>query len=98
MFMVAAANSYPEEFTRTAVIKDALTQIIGVPLNWEGSQARFGIRLGAIKFGDTTFFVVEVKNEVGLGDASLQAALSYAHIATSLMDTVKSFYVLFHFY
>jgi len=55
-----------------------------VPLDWEVLQGRFAIRPGAINFGDNPFFVVEVKNEAGIeGDASLQAALSYAHIATS---------------
>jgi len=97
--MVAAANSYPDELTWTAAIKGALTQIFAVPLNWEVSQAGFGIKPDAIKLGDTPFFVVEANNEPGLGgDASLQAALSYAHIATSPVDKVKSFYLHFHFY
>jgi len=86
---VTAAISYPDEVTRTAAIKGALTQIIGVPLNWEVSQGRFGIRPDAIDSGNTPFFVVEVKNELGLGgDASLQAVLSYVHIATSPVDKV----------
>src|SRR6267154_1242648 len=95
MFMSVAANSCPDELTRTATIRDILNQIFSVPLDWEVSQSRFGIKPDAINSGDTPFFVVEVKNEAGLeGDASLQAALSYAHIATSPVDNVKSFYVL----
>jgi len=74
-----------------AVIKDILSRIIAVPLDWEVSQARFGDRPDAINLDDTPFFVVEVKNEAGLeGDASLEAALSYAHIATSPMDKDSS--------
>ena len=59
LFMVAAANSYPDELTWTAAIKGALTQIVAVPLNWEVSQAGFGIKPDAIKLGDTPFFVAE---------------------------------------
>jgi len=93
MFMAVAADSYPDEHTWASSIKDILSQIFPATLNWEVSQTWFGIKPGAIKFGDTPFFVV-VKNEAGLeGDSSLEAALSYAHIATSPVDTVKFFYV-----
>ncbi|KAI0286822.1 hypothetical protein BGY98DRAFT_929912 [Russula aff. rugulosa BPL654] len=95
VFMNASANIYRDELTRTAAIKVILEQIFATPLIWGISQARFGIRPGALDCGDTPFFVVEVKNEAGLeGDASLQAALSYAHIATSPLVKVESFYVL----
>jgi hypothetical protein len=95
VFMNASTNIYRDELTRTAAIKGILEQIFATPLIWGISQARFGIRPGALDCGDTPFFVVEVKNEAGLeGDASLQAALSYAHIATSPLVKVKSFYVL----
>ena len=89
MFMFIAANSYPDTSTRIAAINGILSRIFAVPLDWEVPQSRFGIKPGAINFGDTPFLVVEVKNEVGLeGDAYLQAALSYAHIATSPVDNV----------
>ena len=97
LFMVAAANSYPDRFTRTAAIRDVIDQIFGVSINMEVSETRFGIQPDAINLGDIPFFVVEVKNEAGLkGDASLEAALSYAHIATSPVDVVKSFNVHCH--
>ena len=63
LFMVIAANSYPNESTRTVAIKDILDSIFGIPLNWEVSQKQFGIRPDAISHGDKPFFVVEVKNE-----------------------------------
>jgi len=88
--MSVAVNSYPNELTWMAAIRDILNQIFFVPLDWEVLQSWFGARPDAINSGDTPFFVVEVKNEAGLeGDASLQAALSYAHIATSLVDNIK---------
>jgi len=88
-FIVTSVISYPNEVMQTAAIKGALTQIVSVPLNWEVLQGWFGIQPDAIDSGDTPFFVVEVKNELGLGgDASLQAALSYVHIATSPVDKV----------
>jgi hypothetical protein len=94
MFMACAANSYRGESSRTEAIKATLNDIINVPLNWEASQSLFGIRPDAINFGDIPFFVMEVKNEAGLeGDASLQAALSYARIATSFLHSVRSFYI-----
>jgi hypothetical protein len=97
LFMVIAANSYPGESERITAIKDTLNQIFAVPLDWDVPQARFGIKPSAINLGDTPFFLVEVKNEAGLeGDASLKAALSYAHIVISLVDKVKSFYVHCH--
>jgi len=84
VFMHISAESYPDEATRVEAIKYILNQIFAVPLDWEVLQGRFAIRPGAINVGDNPFFVVEVKNEAGIdGDASLQAALSYAHIATS---------------
>src|SRR5258708_719549 len=95
-FMVLAANSYPNESTRVTVIKDILSRIVAVPLDWEVPEARFGVRPDAINLDDTPFFVVEVKNEAGLeGDASLQAALSYAHIATSMDKVNSSVFFLF---
>ena len=87
IFMVVAANSYSNESMRTVAIKDILNSIFGMQLNWDVSLNQFGIKPDAISFGDKPFFVVEVKNEAGLeGDASLQAALSYAHIATSILN------------
>ena len=70
--MNASTNIYRDELTRTAAIKVILEQIFATLLIWGISQARFGIRPGALDCGDTPFFVVEVKNEAGLeGDASL---------------------------
>jgi hypothetical protein len=93
--MSVSADSYAVEDMRTAVIKDILNQIFATPLNWRIPMAQHNIKPDALGFGDTPFFVVEVKNEAGLkGDASLQAAISYAHIATSPLDKVQSFYVL----
>ena len=87
IFMVVAANSYSNDSMRTVAIKDNLNSIFGMQLNWDVLLNQFGIKPDAISFGDKPFFVVEVKNEAGLeGDASLQAALSYAHIATSILN------------
>jgi hypothetical protein len=82
--MHISAESYPDGATRVEAIKYILNEIFAVSLEWEALQGRFAIRPGTIDFGDNPFFVVEVKNEAGLeGDASLQAALSYAHIVSS---------------
>ena len=84
VFMQISADVYPKEARRIDAIKHILNRIFAVPLDWEVLQARFAIRPDAVITGDNPFFVVEVKNEAGMeGDASLQAALSYAHIATS---------------
>jgi hypothetical protein len=94
MFMETAASCYPDGSTRTAAMKNIFDWIIGGSSNWEVSQTRFGIRPDAINPGDIPFFVMEVKNEAGLeGDVTFQAALSYAHIATSLVGPVRSSYV-----
>jgi hypothetical protein len=94
-FIKFSADTYSNEDVRTSHIKDTLHQIFASPLNWKIPKALFNIQPDALGFGDTPFFVVEVKNEAGLeGDASLQAALSYAHIATSSQGKVKLFYVL----
>ena len=84
VFMNISADIYPTEARRVDAIKHILNRIFALPLDWEVLQSRFGIKPDAINIGDNPFFVVEVKNEAGIeGDASLQAALSYAHIATS---------------
>ena len=83
-FMHISAECYPKEVNRIDAFKFILTQIFDAPIDWDVMQSRFGIRPDAINIGDNPFFVVEVKNEAGLeGDASLQAALSYARIAAS---------------
>jgi len=93
LFMVVSADSYADKSARTLAIKDTLDQIFGVPIDWKVRQTLFGIKPDAINKGDIPFLVVEVKNEAGLeGDGSLQAALSYAHIATSSIDKTKSNY------
>lgn len=95
IFMDTSADSYSSESTRTAAIRPVLDWIFPTPLIWEISQSRFGIKPDAVNSVDTPFVVVQVKNEVGIeGDASLQAAMSYAHIATTPLDEVKSFYFL----
>ena len=95
LFMKVSASSYRDEAARIDAIKEVLNTIFSTPLAWGSHQARFGIKPDALDCGDTPFFVVEAKNEAGLeGDASLQAALSYAHIATSPTTKVRSFYVL----
>ena len=79
-----AANRYANESGRVNAVKYILGRVFAAPLNWEVPQARFGIKPDAINHGDNPFVVAVVKNEAGIdGDASLQAALSYAHIATS---------------
>ena len=84
MFMQISADYCPNEARRVDAIKHILNRIFALPLDWDVLQGRFGIRPDAINIGENPFFVVEVKNEAGIdGDASLQAALSYAHIATS---------------
>ncbi len=84
-----------DESTWKIAIRDILNQIFAETLDWEVRQARFGITLDGLNFNDTPFFVVELKNEAGIdGDASLQAAISYAHIATSPVAKVKWFHVL----
>jgi hypothetical protein len=94
-FMVISAESYVNESTRTSVIKEVLNGIVGNQLNWTTSKTQFNVKPDALGFDGPPFFIVEVKDEAGLeGDASLQAALSYAHIATSAKDKVKSFHVL----
>ena len=94
LFMNVSANSYRDEAGRTGAIKDFLNLIFSTTLTWESHQSRFGINPDALDCSDPPFFMVE-KNEAGLeGDASLEAALSYAHIATSPAAKVKSFYVL----
>jgi len=55
VFMVVAANSYPDGSTRTAAIKHILNRIFTMPLNWEVSETRFGIKPDAINFGNTFF-------------------------------------------
>ena len=96
IFMVFSANNYSDESSRLIAIKGILNRIFVVPLNWQVSPNQFGIKLDAINLDCKPFLVVKVKNEAGLkGDSSLQAAISYAHIATSPVDKVKSFYVLF---
>jgi hypothetical protein len=90
LFMHASAESYPDEATRVEAIKYILNEIFAVPLDWDVLRSRFGITPDAINIGDNPFLVVEVKNEAGLeGDASLQAALSYAHIATSQGQIIR---------
>lgn len=80
--MKYAAESYDSEATRVAVIKDTIAKICDVDLAWYSD--RFGIKPDALNTGDIPFLVVEVKNEAGMeGDASLEAALSYACIASS---------------
>ncbi len=87
LFMVQSANSYVNESVRTIAIQDTLNAIFGAPIDRKVRQSLFGIKPDAINEGDIPFLVVELKNEAGLeGDASLQAALSYAHIATASMD------------
>jgi len=95
--MVVAANYH--ESTWTATVRDTLNRIFAMPLNWEVPQARFGKKPDAINFGDTPFFVVEVKNDAGL-DASLQAALSYSHITIEhhLLNHSTFFVFVIHFY
>jgi hypothetical protein len=84
LFMAHAADSYGEKIARVNVIEHTLSEVLGVALNWEVQLARFGIKPGAINFGNNPFVVVEVNNEAGIeGDASLRAALSYAHIVSS---------------
>ena len=71
-------------------LKFFFSEIFPIPLDWETSTTRFNIRPSAINLGKKTFFVVEVKNEAALeGDASLQAALSYAHIATTRVPSLS---------
>jgi hypothetical protein len=86
LFMDHAMESYSGENERVKAIKGILSEVLRVELDWEVKLklARFGIKPDAINFGDNPFVVVEVKNEAGIeGDAFLQAALSYAHIASS---------------
>lgn len=89
-FMIAAAQTYDVESSRTDAIKVSLRNIFAIPLDFDISPARFSITPGAINSGKIPFFVIEVKNEAGLeGDASLQAALSYAHIATTCVRSLS---------
>ena len=84
MFIKISADVYLEEVNRIDAFKHTIDDIFPAPLDWEVLRPRFGIQPDAINTGDNLFVVVEVKNEAGLeGDASLQAALSYAHIASS---------------
>jgi len=93
--MACGAESYDLEATRVTVIKPILAKICDVGLVW-GSDW-FTIKPDALNDSDSPFLIVEVKNEAGMeGDASLQAALSYAHIAASPLNEVKSFYVYRH--
>ena len=101
IFMHISANSYPDESTRVEAIRYILNQIFAASLDWNVLQARFrvGITPDAINTGDNPFFVVKVKNEAGIdGDASLQAVLSYAHIATSQGQIIPFFVIIIHFY
>ncbi|TBU27934.1 hypothetical protein BD311DRAFT_807273 [Dichomitus squalens] len=82
--MAAGAHSYPVEDARVEAIKTSLSEIFAKELHWEPSKTLYGVAPDAISVDDPPFVVVEVKNEVGLkGDASLQAGLSYTHIATA---------------
>jgi hypothetical protein len=91
-FMVIAANCYDSEEARTNAIREILESILEIRLVWKVQMNQFRIQPDAIFPDVTPFFVVEVKNEAGLeGDASLQAALLYPHLATT---SVRSFYVV----
>ncbi|EJF58043.1 hypothetical protein DICSQDRAFT_139665 [Dichomitus squalens LYAD-421 SS1] len=80
--MAAGARSYPD--ARVEAIKTSLSEIFAKELHWEPSKTLYGVAPDAISVDNPPFVVVEVKNEVGLkGDASLQAGLSYTHIATA---------------
>jgi hypothetical protein len=100
LFIGVTANSYSDEFNRVMSISGILNMIFDQPsLDWDSevSQTMFGLKLGAINLSATPFFIGEVKNEASLdGDASLQAVLSDARIATSPVNKVKSFYVCCH--
>ncbi|KAI0293613.1 hypothetical protein BC826DRAFT_910499 [Russula brevipes] len=88
-FMVIAANNDPDESMRRVAIKGILNEIFAASM--EALPTGFGIQPDVINSGRTPFFVVELKDETGIeGDASLQAALSYAHIATSPMPSKSS--------
>jgi hypothetical protein len=91
-FLTVVVNHYPNEFTRMEAIEGIFNQIFPIRINWAVPRTRFGIQPDAINADGPPFFVVELRNEA---DASLQAALSYAHMVTSPINNVsKSFYIL----